>query len=479
MATDGRGPTFAQEPAPQLDELASDVNGPVVVPTPPQETASGPMRGARGRPGSGKIRGSWPLMLALAWWPLWWALGLSQVVFILAAVPLAWQLLQRRRVTFPPGFLLWVLFLILVVFSSFALNADAAGTATPSGAGRYFAYALRLANYSAITVVLLYIGNATERELPRRSLIQWLGVLGASAIALGVLSLAFPDLEWTSPVAHLLPEALADRGVNRLAQVQPVLGEASPRPAAPFTYTNAWGNNTALLMVWLVVAYAVGSARRRLLLALLLVAAVPPVIYSLNRGMWLGLCIAAAVVAVRLAMRGRLAPVVWLAGLSALLVLAFAVSPLGSLVNERLETGHSNQLRGSLASSAVDVAMQSPIIGFGSTRDTIGSESSIAVGPTPECPQCGGRVIGSTGQYTLLLVAQGFVGVLLYVSFLLVALWAFRSDHSPIGIAGWAVLLMQIFFGFFYAGLTMPLAIVFCSFGLLWRNAQVRAGEAG
>jgi hypothetical protein len=167
-----------------------------------------------------------------------------------------------------------------------------------------------------------------------------------------------------------------------------------------------------------------------------------------------------------------------LAVVTAVLALAVALSPLGGLVEQRLQTGHSNEIRQSMAGAAVDIAKQSPIVGFGSTRDTIGSEASIAVGPTPDCPRCGGRVIGSTGQFTLLLVAQGFLGLFLYVSFLVFTLWRFRSDHSPLGIAAWVVILLELFFGFFYTALLMPLAITFCSIGLLCRNAQVRA-EAG
>lgn len=454
------------------DELASDVGGQWVASASADARHVGPAA-----LGTREPRRAWPVMLAFAWWPVWWALGISQLVFVLAAIPLAWFLARgRRRLEYPPGFLLWGLFLLLVVLSGFALNAEAVGAAPPSGSGRFFAYGLRLANYGAITVMMLYIINATERELPRKSLINWFGVLGTSAVALGLLSLVVPDLQWTSPVARILPGFLTDAGVNRLAQVQGVLGDPTPRPAAPYAYTNAWGNSTALLLVWMVVAYGiVGHSRRRLYLALILLAAVPPVVYSLNRAMWMGLGLAAVIVVVRLAMRGRLVPVVSLAGVAAVLALAISMSPLGGLVEQRLQTGHSNEIRQSLASAAVDIAKQSPIIGFGSTRDTLGSEASIAVGPTPDCPRCGGRVIGSTGQFTLLLVAQGFMGLFLYGSFLVMSLWTYRSDHSPLGLAAWAVIVMELFFGFFYTALTMPLAITFASIGLLWRNAHVRA----
>jgi hypothetical protein len=124
--------------------------------------------------------------------------------------------------------------------------------------------------------------------------------------------------------------------------------------------------------------------------------------------------------------------------------------------------------------SAVDSAGQSPLIGFGSTRKTLGSNSSIAIGPSEACPRCGSRNIGSTGQLTLLLISQGFLGVLLYFGFLGRVVWRYARDHSVIGIAGTLVVVLEIFYAGFYTALTMPLAITFLSIGLLWRNDQLR-----
>lgn len=484
MATaDGTGlDRRAQDEEPR-DVLATDVDGRLVVPLPPAPptTPTDTMRLPTGEAADTGLRrrGSppeWlPLALALVGWPVWWALGVTQLVFILAAIPLAWSLKKKGKVRYPPGFGIWVLFLILVLFSGFALDVDAQGTASSEGVGRYIAFGFRFANYLAVSVVLVYIGNVSEKVLPRARIIGWLAWLGLAAIGLGLLALALPDLEFTSPLAAVLPDFLSDGSATRLAQVQPVLGDPTPRPAAPFKFTNAWGNNTSLLLIWLVVAWGVlGARRQRVLLAVVMVLAALPIVYSLNRGMWLGLALALAVVAVRLALRGR---TLVLVATSAVLILAsvvFVLSPLKTLVAERLEAGHSNSVRSSLAETSIGTAMQSPILGFGSTRDTIGSEASIAIGPTPDCPRCGGRDIGSTGQFTLLLIAQGFLGLFFYVGFFVRSLFAYRSDLSPLGIAGTTVVLMELFYGMFYSALTMPLAIAFCSIGLLWRNDQIR-----
>ena len=59
----------------------------------------------------------------------------------------------------------------------------------------------------------------------------------------------------------------------------------------------------------------------------------------------------------------------------------------------------------------------SPLIGYGSTRETVGSDESIAIGATPECPRCGNRTIGSTGHAWNVLYSQGFVGLTAFMGF--------------------------------------------------------------
>ena len=420
----------------------------------------------------------WPIAAAIAGWPVWWAIGITNLVFPFFGAFLAVQLFRRGSVKVPPGFWMWGLFLLLVVFSGFAIDVDVVGAATSEGIGRYFAFGLRVLNYLAVTVMLLFIGNMTEEELPRRRIIKWMCSLAVVAIVLGALSLLLPNFGFVTPSTYFLPGGFRDEGsaIARLSQLQPVLGEASPRPSAPFPFTNAWGNNLSLLLVWLVVGWAVlGTKLRRLALYALLLVAVAPIVFSLNRGMWIGLGISLAVVAVRLALRGRVKVLAALVLTLTIGAFCFAASPLETMVQARLETGHSNDVRGSLLSTAIDSAQQSPIVGFGTTRKTLGSDASIAIGPSEACPRCGSRNIGSTGQLTLLLISQGFLGVALYFGFLITILFRYARDHSALGIAGTLVVFLQIFYAGFYSALTMPLAITFLSIGLLWRNDQLRS----
>lgn len=462
------------------DPLASDVDDRLLVrrpvaPATPPPAARWPLpRRVR------RLPVGWPIAAAVAGWPVWWALGVTNIVFTVCAVPLVWDLVRRnQRIRVPPLFWIWCLFLLLVVVSGFAINVDVVGTTASSGVGRYFAFTLRLLNYLSITVMLLYIGNLREDELPRRRVIGWICSLGLVSILLGTLSLFLPTFGYVTPSSYFLPGGLRDQGsaVARLSQLQPVLGEVSPRPAAPFAYTNAWGNNLTLLLVWLVVGLAMLGRRtklRRLVLYVVLLVALAPIVFSLNRGMWMGLTAAVVVVCVRLALRGRVRALAALVLIASFGAAVFVTSPLQDMVSARFEAGHSNDVRGSLFKTSIDAASQSPVIGFGTTRKTIGSEDSIAVGPSAACPRCGSRNIGSTGHLTLLLISQGFLGVVLYFGFLAGVVWRFSRDASVLGIAATLVVGLELFYAFFYSALTMPLAVTFLSIGLLWRNEQIR-----
>lgn len=447
-------------------------------------TAEPPLAARAGRARRWHPSAGWPIALCVAGYPLWWALGVTPVVFPLAAAVLLWQLVRRGRITTPPGFWLWLLFLTIVLISAVMLNVTLEGTLPPTGFGRYVAYAFRVVDYAAVAVFMLYVVNTPESVLPRLRVVRWMALLAVWTVALGLVSIAFPSAGFQTPITLVLPSSLdsllgGSGGRVSLAQLQPVLGVYSPRPAAPFAFTNAWGCSLALLLGWLVVAGWAGGHRLRVATVLFLAVSVVPIVYSLNRGMWIGLGLAVVYVAVRLAARGRLLAIGGLALVLGLATVAFVASPLQTLVSERLANGHSNDIRASLAGEAVRAATDSPLLGYGSTRSVLGSGASIAVGHTSSCPKCGNADIGSTGQYFLLLVAQGFLGTAVYIAYFLRTLWAYRRDASPVGIAGTLVIMLSLFFGIAYTALIMPLAVTFLSVGLLWRNAQVRASRTG
>ncbi len=423
----------------------------------------------------------WPLMAALVGYPLWWALGLGALVFPIAAIPMAWQLRQRPHIHVPPWFGLWMLFVGWTLLGLIVLGINAPDTLPTTFAQGLDAYVLRSLQYLGATVVLLYVGNLTEAEVPRLRIVRWLSTLFIVTLAGGFVGLAFPSLEWKSPVEMLLPGPLAARrGIvsmvhPQVAQIQDVIGTGDARPNAPFEFTNAWGNNLSILIIWFIVGWIVyGTARRRIWGLAALAVAVVPIVYSLNRGLWLGLALATCYAVFRLALAGR----PWLIGallaVGAVGLFVLAVTPLGGVVQSRADAGHSDQVRSSLAQASIDGGLSSPLIGYGSTRETVGSDDSIAIGATPECPRCGNRTIGSTGQAWNVLYSHGIVGLAAFMGFFLAILWRFRRDVTPIGIAAHTIVIVQMLYVFVYVGISSTLSLLLISVGLLWRNERDR-----
>jgi hypothetical protein len=427
----------------------------------------------------------WPLPLLFVFYPIWWALGLPTFIFAILAVPMAFQLYKRGNVKVPPAFGLWLILLAWVVMSGAMLGVTAPDTLPPGGFGRYIGWGIRVMNYTSLTVVMLYVMNLRESEVPRKRVIRMFGFMAIVTIIGGYVGALFPSLKFIAPLRYLLPGAVAnDPFVSRLmhvevAQVQEVLeGEsASPRPAAPFEYTNTWGENMAILLIWFVVGWIVlGGQLRRIAGVAIAIAAIFPIVYSLNRGLWIGLGISAIYVAVRMALRGKMAALAGLAFGAALLGMLIIASPLGKTLTERMGSGHSDEIRATLNAGAVKAANSSPILGYGSNRALIGSNRSITVGKSADCGQCGNRELGSNGQLWMLLVGQGWVGAICYNGFFLWCLWRFRHDHTPIGIAGSLVLILMLFFQLTYGALNTTLAYALITVAVLARNdAALRA----
>jgi O-antigen ligase len=378
-----------------------------------------------------------------------------------------------------------MLFLVWVVAGIVMLGVNPAGTVHGTVQGRSIAYGMRVIQFSSMTVLLLYIGNLRESELSRRRIVRMLGIFFLVATAGGLLGTLFPYFAFSSPLELVLPAGIRSNSyVQSLvhpaaAQVQNVLGYDAPRPKAPFDYTNSWGNNMAVLGVWFVCGWwAWGRFRRRLAAAAVLAVAAVPAIYSLNRGMWIGVGLAVAYVGIRLALRGRPIVLLSMAVAVAAVVLLVLLSPLGGVIQARLDNPRSNDIRANLSAQAVQVTAGSPILGYGTTRTALGSPQSIAVGRSSSCQRCGNFVIGSNGQLFQLLITVGYGGAALYFGFFFFVVWRYGRDPTPIGISGTLVVLLTIFFSLFYNVLSSPLALTMVSVGLLWRNEQARyAGE--
>src|SRR4051812_4558041 len=108
----------------------------------------------------------WPLTVLLVGYPLWWLLGMGTLIVFVLCVPMIVQLWLRRPVRVPPGFGIWLLFLVWVALSATMLDVNPAGTLPAEALDRTVSVVFNLSGYVAVAVVLLYVGNLTEDEYP-------------------------------------------------------------------------------------------------------------------------------------------------------------------------------------------------------------------------------------------------------------------------------------------------------------------------
>lgn len=420
----------------------------------------------------------WPLVVLLAGYPLWWLLGLGTLGFLIVAIPMAYYLVRLPQIRVPRGFGLWLLFLGWVAAGITMLWAEAPGAKDVAGLGRLIPFGYRIVWYLAVTIFLLYIGNTGERILPSRRIIRLMAWLFIVTVIGGYAGKFFPGFEFTSLVERVLPDALAQNQLVRIvahpatAQVQDILGYNVARPMAPFSYANDWGANFGLLLPYFVLAWRVhDTGWRRRVFPLVALLALPPVIFTLNRGLWLGLAAMGLYVLIRFALQGRVRMVATLVATGLLAAVVVAVSPLGQLLSERLANPHSNEGREQLSARAVEATLKgSPALGFGAPREVQGTLYSIGGGPTPACPQCRPPQLGTQGHLWLLIFAHGFVGAALFIGFVYYRFWRGLRDPTSTGLALTSIGVFVAVIALVYDLVSPSLAFVMITLGLLWRR---------
>ncbi len=432
-----------------------------------------------------RAAGEWPFYLVCVWAPVWWAMGLMSLAFVVLAPFMVWSLARhRRRLQFPPPAVWWFGFLLVALLGLLALGRVAPGTLPEARSGQILAWLVDLVVFVTATLVMVWICSHDESSLPLRRLMHYFGVLGLWTVAGGYLGLIVPHLAFRSPTELLLRATvgpgpwLSLLDSPRAAQVQDVLGDAtSPRPAAPFPYTNSWGQMLSLLLVLGLAVWLTSENRWTRVRALLVVpVAAVPALLSLNRGLWIGVVVMVIWILVQLLRAGRLGAVV--AGMCAVAVLAVALvlSPAGQLIEDRGANGHSDSIRAALAADAVTGAIASPVIGWGGMRQIQGSPQSIAIGSSENCQQCGNRRIGSTGLLWYMMFAHGLLGAALYVTALASTLWRYRRDVTPTGVAASGVVVLSLVYMFTYTNSSIGLLTTLAAMAILYRNEQNSAG---
>jgi hypothetical protein len=427
------------------------------------------------RPAVWRPRPGWPLAVIFFGFPVWWLLGLGMLIFLIMSLPMAVYLYKRRsRLLVPRGFGAWLLFLGWVVLGAGVLWANAPGAEPGGSMGRLLPFAWRIAWYAASTIVLLYIANLSDEELPADRVGRLLGYMFVVTTAGGLLGVFAPHLHLTSPVellVHTKNTFLLDAIHPKTADVATILGYEQARPMAPFAYANTWGAAYAFFLPFFVITWIWRADRRRRIAGVaILLASLWPVVYSLDRGLWIALGVIIAFAGLKMVARGgRRALRLVVAGV-AVGTLVFAVSPLPGMIEARIQNPHSNNRRALLAEQSVRSSLTgSPIVGFGTTRAVQGNLSSLTGGDRPGCKACGAPPLGTQGHIWLLIFANGFVGTVAFGVFFLSRFARHWRERSAYGVAGCCVLLAFGLFIFIYDLVEVPLYTVMIAVALMWR----------
>ena len=364
---------------------------------------------------------TWPLVVLFVAFPVSWALGVGAFTWIIVAIPMLASLIWRRWSRVPVAFILWLAFVSWVLLSGMQLTADT----------KIITFSYRLALYAAAGVLFVYTYNLPRSRSLDTKVLRILTVFWMIVVVGGYLGILVGSHTFTPALDLLLPHGLRSQPFVR-ELVQPVFvdtggsihGLRFPRPAAPFTYSNWWGGNLAVLTpVAIAAAIAAGRGARRKLIVCLLIAQIVPMVFSLNRGMFLSLGFGIFYVAVRLALRGRLASLGSLLGVVALVTAILVMTPLGHLVVASFASsnhGHSDTTRLSASQQALAGARQSPIFGYGE--------------PAPVTGQGQQPPIGSQGQLWTMLYSNGVPAAIFFIGFFVAVLWQTRRARGMAGL---------------------------------------------
>ncbi|CAN5618296.1 hypothetical protein BH10ACT1_BH10ACT1_35830 [soil metagenome] len=381
------------------------------VPTPPRRTL---------RPD----RATWPLWAITAGMPLAFVVGVHGVVWPIVAFVLAGRVLLHRGTRFPWSTVPLVLFVCWIPLSFVMASPDALPIFT-------YRFSLFLGCLAAV----IWVANISEETLPTQRIVDWLAALWICTIAFGYLAQVLPHLDMPSPFSTALGpigriDFLARISDWHLADNQDFLDRAFSRPAAPWAAANSWGAAVGILTPFFVRSWLidVDSRRRRIGLALL-AASIIPILTSANRGLWIGLIVGLVYYAARKAMRGRFGALAVLFGAIAMVGVLLVATPAGSLVQDRLGgSGDSNEARSELYVDAWKGAVASPLVGNGVPRETNYYKNSPPV--------------GTHGLLWYLMFIHGFVGLGLFLGWLVIE--TFRSGMVRTPLGWWAHLSIVI-----------------------------------
>lgn len=140
---------------------------------------------------------AYPVLILLAGFPVWWALGAAPFMPIMLAALMALILFWKRHTILVPGILPWAAFLIWVLGAGISIR----------GSGAIMAYSQRVGELVAVGIFMLYVVNA-RKFLPRRKLVSGLLIVWATVVILGFAGMIFPEFRLHTPIGAILPGSL-------------------------------------------------------------------------------------------------------------------------------------------------------------------------------------------------------------------------------------------------------------------------------
>ena len=381
--------------------------------------------------------------------PVFWLMGLGGMIWAAASLPLMVWILLRPGLQRPPATTLYIAYTIWAGFSIVMLDSFT----------RVLAFGMRYGVYLTSIGLAVYVFN--ERRVTRTTFVNWLSMLWVWAIVGGYLGLAFPRTRLNvTPASLLLPRSIASNEFvgnlvrPRFAQVQNIGGVSIPRPATLWAFTNEWGGNVGLLTPFFIAAFVYSpDPRRRRLGTIGLIVGTPVMILSVNRGLWLSVGVVLALVAIRSLIAGRTGPIKLLIGAVVVVAFMLAATPIGAVVAGRLSNSSADSREG-IYREAWEGALRSPILGYGGPRPS----------ENPFSPS-----VGTHGHIFFAMFSHGLVGLALYVSWMISAMYQALRRHDPVSVMLASVVFVGALQMFFYNMFAGSLPIILIAVGLLFR----------
>jgi hypothetical protein len=357
--------------------------------------------------------------------PIWWLLGFSMFMWPIIVLPLLGSMvLGRWKVLAPRRFGVFMLMIGWMIASGFEVH----------GGQRLLAWSWRLSFFICGAILFLFIYNIPRRRLPTRSITNALGFYWVIVVIGGWFGVIAPNTQIKSFAEMVLPSSVVHNQYVyshvhlQFAEVQHFLGFPIGRPETFFAYTNAWGSAFAILTPFAIASLTTTRNRAwRNILVISMFAAIVPVVFSLNRGLWLSLGVGIMYAAVRLSANRDFRLVRGIVGATICIVVLLVATPLGGLATSRFshKTGDTGRLQRDQA--ATQQVLAHPVLGYGApTANTVAGQSSI----------------GTESEVFLLVYSHGIPGIALF--FIWFAYTLFRSARFRNPDAFWAHIVILI-----------------------------------